>query len=165
MVLTEKDTDRFWSKVNKVGPDECWDWTAACCSGGYGVIGICHFRKVYSYRSHRLAWESTYGSITKGLCVCHKCDNRKCCNPKHLFLGTNQENVTDRNAKGRVAHREKHCRAKLTERDVIDIRNQMKNGMSQTNVAKRYGISQRTCSDIKSSKTWKRLLSQEGAPS
>lgn len=81
---------RFWSKVTVGEPDECWNWTAALNNMGYGVIGT--GRRVEGTRgisyAHRLAWEFTHGTIQDGLLVLHRCDNSKCCNPSHLYLGT-----------------------------------------------------------------------------
>jgi hypothetical protein len=92
---------RFWSKVDKNGgANACWEWTAKARSnykkwyGAFNVGGRVD-------RSHRVAWELENGAIPEGLCVCHRCDNPKCCNPAHLFLGSHAENMSDMRAKGR----------------------------------------------------------------
>lgn len=97
-------TDRFWEKVDKRGPDDCWLWTASCDKKGYGAftlpdghIGI----------AHRFSYELHYGPIPEGegyhgTCVLHECDNPPCCNPKHLFLGTAKDNAIDMWEKGRA---------------------------------------------------------------
>lgn len=90
--------DRFWSKVNKT--PFCWEWTASL-SHGYGQFMMPN-RKLN--RAHRVAWILVFGSIPLGLHVLHKCDNRKCVNPNHLFLGTNQDNIIDRVSKNRSWH-------------------------------------------------------------
>ena len=91
--------DRFWSKVDIKGEDDCWNWKA----GIRGITGYGCFKynkKVVD--SHRMVWFLIYGEFPK-LWVLHKCDNRLCCNPDHLFLGTYMDNIQDRNNKGRTA--------------------------------------------------------------
>jgi hypothetical protein len=93
--------ERFWANVSK-GPG-CWEWTASCHSTGYGQIGVGRKNR----GAHQVAWELTFGPIEKdptkfrSVCVLHRCDNRKCCNPNHLFLGTHTDNMRDMVAKGR----------------------------------------------------------------
>lgn len=96
-MLSEKDVSRFWSKVDKRGSEECWPWQGKPNSSGYGQITL----KGKTLASHRVAYELTYGSFLTSLLVCHTCDNRICCNPEHLFLGTHQDNLDDMVAKGR----------------------------------------------------------------
>lgn len=89
---------RFWSKVDTSGA--CWEWTAACTDNGYGIFAS-RFH-LLSRKAHRAAWELTNGPIPTKLLVLHHCDNRKCVNPSHLFLGTAQDNTRDAVAKGRL---------------------------------------------------------------
>ena len=91
-------SERFWSKV-EMGPG-CWRWTAALAPTGYGMIGRGP-RQGTAY-AHRLCWELTVGPIPAGLYVLHRCDNRWCVNPDHLFLGTHRDNIDDMVAKGRA---------------------------------------------------------------
>ena len=96
---------RFWSKVAKSeDPDGCWLWTAACFTDGYGVFQV----NGRARRAHRFAWELTVGPIPDSLFACHRCDTRKCCRPDHLWLGTQADNMRDRDTKGRVASGDRH---------------------------------------------------------
>lgn len=96
-MFSETEISRFWSRVDRRGPDECWQWTGATDSHGYGQLTI-HNRHV---GAHRLAYTFTVGSIPAGLCICHTCDNPPCCNPAHLFIGTMSDNLRDCAQKGR----------------------------------------------------------------
>jgi hypothetical protein len=93
---------RFWAKVDKRGPDECWEWTGARQPQGYGTIGVYLGYRSYGYaRSNRVAWELMRGPVPDGLHVLHSCDNPPCVNPNHLFLGTALDNIHDCIDKGR----------------------------------------------------------------
>lgn len=92
--------ERFWPKVDSSGgPGACWTWTASCKIKGYGQISAGGRER--PLLAHRVAWEITNGPIGVGSVVCHSCDNPKCCNPAHLFLGTQAENLQDMTDKGR----------------------------------------------------------------
>lgn len=91
---------RFWRKVKRGPPDECWPWTGRRGGRGYGRVGSCG--------AHRLAWELTNGAIPAGLWVLHRCDNPPCVNPSHLWLGTHADNMADMRAKGRSARGDRH---------------------------------------------------------
>lgn len=84
---------RFDSKILKL--EGCWEWCGLLYSNGYG--------RYHDQRAHRLMWEREFGKIPDGLCACHKCDNRKCVRPSHLFLGTRADNQLDMKIKGRAA--------------------------------------------------------------
>lgn len=143
--------DRFWRKVEVCGPDDCWPWKAGFEDKGYGQFKVAD-RVV---RSHRIAWELTHGTIPRGLHVLHKCDNRACCNPAHLFLGTQLDNIADRHRKGRDAHVSRpgmsNHRARLTDDAVRQIRAENR---PLKFIAKDHGVSTALVSLIRSRKRW-----------
>lgn len=117
--------ERFWEKVDRRGPDECWPWTAGTNnSRGYGKIASGPGIIPRALLSHRAAYELQVGPVPEGQCVLHECDNPPCCNPRHLFLGTRQDNVEDMVNKGRQrgASGESNARSKLTPYKVEEIR-------------------------------------------
>lgn len=127
-------TERFWSRVLRAGDDECWIWTGTSSArGGYGLMPV----NGRSTRVPRIAWELHNGVIPSGMCVLHRCDNPKCVNPGHLFLGTHHDNALDRKLKERTF-------AKLTHVQAATIRSEVEAGATQTSVAKRYAVSVRT---------------------
>jgi hypothetical protein len=106
---------RLWSKIDRSGGESsCWPWIAKSVSATDGVFeyGIFRFNNK-TQRAHRVAWQLTHGPIPDGLFVCHKCDNPRCCNPSHFFLGTPKDNHDDMLAKGRIGHMSKEGRARL----------------------------------------------------
>ncbi len=111
-------SERFWAKVDKTG--DCWVWTGALHWDGYGAFSVGGAAR--SARAHRCSWEMENGPIEPGKCVLHRCDNRKCVNPAHLFLGSRKDNTQDMRSKGRTARGERHGNAKLTAADVLLIR-------------------------------------------
>lgn len=106
--------DRFWSKIDRASPNECWPWTRSKSVGGYGHWSYWEDGKCRSTTAHRQAWTLINGPIPKGLQVLHKCDNPPCCNPNHLWLGTHADNMADKVAKGRQSRlgqpRKTHCK-------------------------------------------------------
>jgi len=138
--------------TDKLAPNgTCLEWTG-CLNYGYGRTRA--WGK--AWRAHRLALELE-GVDTTGHMVLHSCDNRKCCNPKHLRLGTHQENMDDRNSRDRQARLKgtDHGCAKLTDQDVHDIR--AITGMSQRAIAKQYGVDRSLISLIVNRKIWKHI--------
>lgn len=95
--------DRFWEKVDRRGPNECWPWTAAIDTMGYGIMSrpatVGTTRKAYA---HRISHELNIGPIPAGLEVLHSCDNRPCVNPAHLSAGTRKQNMVDAGSRGRM---------------------------------------------------------------
>ena len=148
--------ERFWEKVDKSNNEGCWIWLAYKNNKGYGEIGIKH----KLYLSHRISWIIHFGSIPKGMCVCHKCDNPGCVNPHHLFLGTQKDNMQDMSKKNRANPicGVKHCNAKLSEKQVLEIRKKYSGELGeQMMLSKEYGVSTETISRIVNNKMWKHL--------
>jgi hypothetical protein len=105
--------------------------------------------------AHTLAWEVANGNpVPTGMSVCHRCDHPPCCNPRHLFLGTNQDNIDDKVAKDRQLKGEAVGTSKLNEHEVRAIRSDTG---SDREVAARYGVSHRTIQSIRSGATWKHV--------
>lgn len=151
--FTTKEIERFWFKVNRKNDDDCWEWKAATIKG-YGQIKI----KTKNRLAHRIAWELTNGIIPEGLCVCHHCDNPACVNPKHLFLGTIDDNNKDKMIKGRATglKAEKSPNAKLSWNKVREIRNKFLLGsFTMRELSREYGIAFTTLRDVLNNKTWK----------
>lgn len=147
--------ERFWPKVDRRGPDECWPWLAFRKANGYGSINEAG-HDGHPLQAHRVAWELTHGPIAEGLFVCHRCDNPPCCNPAHLFLGTHEDNVGDMVKKDRVSHGEKHHHRKLTEEQVRWLREHAVPGVSKERIARDLGITSRHARKIASRGAWRR---------
>jgi hypothetical protein len=144
-------TARFRDKVKKTAT--CWIWTGAKGTEGYGLFKIDGKNK----RAHRVAWELENGPILATLCVCHTCDNPSCVNPKHLFLGTRNDNTQDCIRKGRQKHPvgEDNSAHALTEWQVYQIREAPG---SLSRIATLFKVSPTTVGAIKQGKTWKHTL-------
>ena len=141
--------DRYWPKVEVRSYAECWPWKAkARHPFGYGRMSA--GRKV-QIKAHQLAYFIQYGPIPAGMCVLHKCDNPGCCNPFHLFLGTQKDNTQDMIRKGRwskppIAYGEKHHAATIPDADIPLI---VADKRTNCVIAKQYGVSDNTISRIK----------------
>jgi hypothetical protein len=144
---------RFWKKVDKRGTDECWIWRGTMTPDGYGKLWI---GGGLMRGAHRISYELFEGPILNDMLVCHKCDVRNCVNPSHLFLGNNADNMADKVSKNRQSRLKgtQSASAKLTEQDVLDIR---ASGISQHELARRYGVTQSSVWSIIHRKTWSHL--------
>jgi hypothetical protein len=139
---------RFQAKVAKAASG-CHEWTGCLMPNGYGQIHL-NGRTAYA---HRVAWELAHGPID-GLYVLHRCDNRKCVNPAHLFLGSFEDNMADMVAKRRQAHGAKNGHAKLTPAQVLAIR--AATG-KQKDIASEFGVSKPLVSMIRSGRIWQHI--------
>ena len=143
------ETIKTRAKVNPA--TGCWEWIGTKRNGyGRTMTGSRTDGTRKSISAHRLSYQLFKGDIPPGHEICHKCDNPCCINPDHLFAGTRQENVDDRERKGRnvVPRGEGNGRAKLTSNDVCDARNERAtNGTSYQALAKKYGIAKTTIMD------------------
>jgi hypothetical protein len=146
--------ERLLAKTVKT--DGCWLWTGAKNRFGHGSI-MCD-RNVHKNRfqifAHRASWEIHVGSIPEGMCVLHRCDVPACVNPEHLFLGTKQDNSDDMKQKGRQKKGSLLPQSKLTETDVMNIR---QSPLTQKELGNMYGVSQATISFAKNGKRWKHV--------
>ncbi|WP_187192258.1 HNH endonuclease [Cupriavidus metallidurans] len=139
--------ERFWAKVDVRGPDDCWLWQGGLNRDGYGLFSISRGK---AERAHRTAYRLHNGKDAQNH-VLHRCDTPGCCNPAHLWDGTNLENIADKVAKGRQyrAFGEAHNRTKLSDQQVEEIRQLVASGtISQRAAAKRFGIHRKHVSDL-----------------
>lgn len=147
--------DRFWPRVDKRGPDECWLWLGSVNAKGYGRLGR---RDSADRYAHRISYRIHFGSIPDGLIVMHRCDTPGCVNPNHLFLGTYSDNVQDMIAKGRQnldrVRGDASKAAKLSEADVVRIRQRLANGASAIHLAREYSVNRETIRCIKNRTSW-----------
>lgn len=138
---------RFFAKVDKSG--ECWIWKGKKLKSGYGVFSL---RNRSDMRSHRAAWEFTYGPIPEGLVVMHICDNKICCRIDHLRLGTQKQNLQDMKKKGRSAFGEKNGSTKLTESQARFIKNSDLKGIE---LSKMFNVGENCICHIRKGRNWK----------
>ena len=146
---------KFWEKVDRRGPDDCWPWSASTDKNGYGQIGMTrtHRRTL----AHRLSWTIANGPIPNGLSVLHRCDNPGCVNPGHLFVGTPFQNTRDCIEKGRFQMGETHGNARLNNRAVHKIFALRSRGFTQKQIGKSVGCTQSNVSRILLGKMWVHL--------
>lgn len=130
---------RFWEKVKITSPDDCYEWLAGATPAGYGKFKV----NGKTLGAHRVAYEMKNGLIPDGMQVCHRCDNKKCVNYRHLFLGSAADNQFDKVKKNRQSKGQTHGSAKLTEEAVLQIRKYYDAGaVTQRWLARLYGVTQ-----------------------
>ena len=143
---------RFWDKVDVRGPDDCWEWTKTKVPGGYGNF----WDGEKSEGAHRMAWRLMRGIIPIGMFICHHCDNPSCCNPNHLFIGTQVDNMMDMKLKGRS-----HKNSKLNVKEVVEIRRLFSaGGVTHREIGKMFNISRRHISQVVNRKRWRHINAQ-----
>jgi hypothetical protein len=145
--------ERFWSKVNKLGKDNCWEFTGGINSTGRGIFVL----NGKSVHAHRVAYMLTNGRIPEGAFICHTCDNGKCVNPKHLFIGNALINNRDCFSKGRhpILRGEHDPKSKLNNEKVLKIVELYKTGKySQPQVGKMFGVSRSSVLGILRGESW-----------
>jgi hypothetical protein len=151
--------ERFWPKVDRRGPEDCWEWQGAKNNHGYGWFSIACKARL----AHRAAWQLTHGEIPEGQHVLHRCDNPPCCNPAHLWLGTPADNSADRNAKGRTRagpplRGERNGAAKLTTSQALEIKRRLAAGESERSIAEDFPVTDSTVHLIAKGQKWAHLM-------
>jgi len=149
---------RFWEKVDRsAGQDGCWPWLGGIGPDGYGLTKFEPLGPTSV--THRVAYRLDKGPIPEVMLVLHHCDNPPCCNPAHLWLGTDKDNSDDKIRKGRdrKSHGEAHKKAKLTVAQVLLIRARDIAGDSRRGMAREFGIGRKSLWNICERKSWKHI--------
>lgn len=155
--------NRFFSKVDFTGENECWNWIAGTNKDGYGVIGT----KERSMLAHRVSYLYFFGYIPEGLYILHFCDNSSCINPEHLFPGTHNDNAQDMVLKNRQLKGEDILLSKLIKSQIIEIRKLYRENrnkkftegrLSCAMLADMFNVAHYTIWQIVNNKTWRHLI-------
>lgn len=144
----------IWENIEIKSIEDCWNWGGKTNKGGYGMCKI-YLRETLT---HRVAYMCAINDIPKNMCVCHQCDNPKCCNPNHLFLGTNRDNAEDMFRKNRNAKQEAHGKATITNETALKIKAMSDSGMGATAIHRQLGVSMGVVSKIIYGLAWRSLF-------
>ena len=154
----EQKADRMRKTFDKYvirNGEYCWKWKGCITPGGYSAINV--YRK--KEQAHRVSWMIYKGEIPDGMFVCHRCSNRECTNPEHLFIGTHQDNMKDMLNKGRkfIKSGSKYNFAKLNEKKIIKIMKMIHSRYSDRQISEQFNVTRPTITNIRNRKAWKHV--------
>lgn len=152
----------FFNERYEIQKSGCWHWTGNMTSYGYGRVRLLG-SKTKDMFAHRLSWALHKGSIPEGLFVLHHCDNRKCVNPDHLFIGTKGDNSADAVKKRRQCYGSKQWTAKLTDAEVIRAFEMTQRKVPRKEIAAEMGVSTYAISDALQGRSWRHLAPELAA--
>lgn len=147
-ILSPLATAKFWSRVAIPSDFQCWEWQGKKNDSGYG--------RVTGAMAHRVAYQLFNGPVPDDILIRHRCDNPGCCNPRHMLLGTNLDNMGDAVRRKRTARGRGHVNTRISERDAAYIKANP-DRLTLRALAERFGIAVSTCSYIRSGRSWKYL--------
>lgn len=149
----QESVDKFWAKVEKRKPEECWPWLGRIDPQGYGTVRVwTGSGQGRTFTASRYSFYLANGYFPP--VVCHSCDNPVCVNPDHLWGGTQKDNQQDMAKKGRSTLHERNPMAKLNSNKVAEIKQRLRNKETSRSIAKDYGVDEATIHYIKAGKTW-----------
>ena len=160
-MLTENQLRNYWRKVDKKEETECWNWKSPSIASGYGVFKFNSPREQGS--AHRVAAYiagliPSIRSLNNHDYVLHTCDNKLCQNPAHFFIGDASDNNRDKSLKGRAPKGETHKNSKLTEKDVVSIRDTyLQGGITHQRLADIYGVCNQLICMIINRRIWRHV--------
>jgi len=145
--------DRLASTKMRRTPSGCLEWRGPVNRDGYGV----RRRGGRKWLLHRLAYSLAFGVVPEGMCVCHVCDNRLCCEPAHLFIGAHAENIADKTRKGRQAKGARCPHAVLTDAAVRELRASAVAGADFAALGRKFGVSRTAARNAARGRTWRHV--------